>query len=94
MKNKPIFIGGLIGLIANFIGLFLCVQLFGNGNGFIETIKQSIANDFFGKLISIGAILNLGAFFVFIRKREDEKAKGVLLVTVIIAIITFVIKFS
>lgn len=94
MKNKPIFIGGLIGLIANFIGLFLCVQLFGNGNGFIETIKQSIANDFFGKLISIGAILNLGAFFVFIRKREDEKAKGVLLVTIIIAIITFVIKFS
>lgn len=94
MKNKPIFIGGLIGLTANFIGLFLCVQLFGNGNGFIETIKQSIANDFFGKLISIGAILNLGAFFVFIRKREDEKAKGVLLVTIIIAIITFVIKFS
>ena len=93
MRNKPLLTGILVGIIANFIGLFVCVQLFGNGEGFIRTIKLSIANDFFGKLISIGAVLNLGAFFVYIRKREDEKAKGVLLITILIALTTFIIKF-
>lgn len=94
MKNKSLLTGILVGIIANFIGLFICVQIFGNGEGFIKTIKLALANDFFGKLISIGAILNLGAFFVFIRKREDEKAKGVLLITILIALVTFIIKFS
>ena len=94
MKNKPLLTGALVGIIANVIGLFICVQIFGNGEGFIQTIKLSLANDFFGKLISIGAIFNLGAFFVFIRKREDEKAKGVLLITILIALVTFIIKFS
>ena len=93
MRNKPLLTGILVGIIANFTGLFVCVQLFGNGEGFIRTIKLSIANDFFGKLISIGAVLNLGAFFVYIRKREDEKAKGVLLITILIALTTFIIKF-
>ena len=27
-------------------------------------------------------------------KREDEKAKGVLLITILIALVTFIIKFS
>ena len=64
------------------------------GRIYSRPLNFSLANDFFGKLISIGAILNLGAFFVFIRKREDEKAKGVLLITILIALVTFIIKFS
>jgi len=41
----------------------------------------------------LGAILNLLAFFVFIKKKQDYRARGVLLITIIIAVSTFVFKF-
>lgn len=92
MIKKEVFIGVIIGLIANFIGIFLYTN-FISDDGFIETLRLAIQNDFFGKIVSIGAILNLITFFIFIKKRQDYRAKGVLLVTVVIAIGTFVIKF-
>jgi hypothetical protein len=45
-----------------------------------------------GKLISLGAILNLICFFYFIRNKQDSRAGGVLAVTILIAITTFLIK--
>ncbi|AOR29071.1 hypothetical protein FORMB_20430 [Formosa sp. Hel1_33_131] len=45
-----------------------------------------------GKLISLGAILNLICFFYFIRKRQDARAGGVLTATIIIALATFLIR--
>ncbi len=93
MIKKDIIIGILIGLIANIIGVFITATLFGNRDSFITVIKAAIAEGFIGKLVSLGAILNLVVFFVFIKKKQDYRARGVLLVTVFIAIFTFVIKF-
>ncbi|MBU2951225.1 hypothetical protein KO493_11000 [Tamlana agarivorans] len=92
MIKKDVFIGMLIGLIANSIGLFLTATLLGQGDDFTTVIKAAANEGFLGKLISLGAILNLIAFFVFIRKREDYKARGVLLITVFIAVFTFIFK--
>jgi len=93
MIKKDIIFGILIGLIANIIGVFITATLFGNGDSFITVMKAAIAEGFIGKLVSLGAILNLVVFFVFIKKKQDYRARGVLLVTVFIAIFTFVIKF-
>lgn len=93
MVKKEVFIGFIVGLIANFIGLILAVYLFGNGDDIETTIRQSLAEGFFSKLVSIGAILNLGAFFIFIKKKQDYRARGVLLVTVLIAVFTFLVKY-
>ena len=90
MIKKEVAIGFTVGLIANVVGLFLAIQLFGNGQGIEITIKQAIANSFFGKLLSIGAILNLIAFFIFLKKKQDYKARGVLLATILVAIFSFV----
>lgn len=92
MIKKDIFIGMLVGLIANGIGLFLVSQLLGQGEDFLTVIKAAAAEGFLGKLISLGAILNLIAFFVFIKKRQDYRARGVLLITIFIAVFTFVFK--
>lgn len=92
MIKKDIFIGMLVGLIANGIGLFLVSQLLGQGDDFLTVIKAAAAEGFLGKLISLGAILNLIAFFVFIKKRQDYRARGVLLITIFIAVFTFVFK--
>lgn len=93
MVKKEVFIGFIVGLIANFMGLILAVYLFGNGYDIETTIRQSLAEGFFSKLVSIGAILNLGAFFIFIKKKQDYRARGVLLATVLIAVFTFLVKY-
>lgn len=91
--KKEILIGFVIGLTANVIGLYLAATFLGNGDDFMTVIKAALAEDFIGKLVSLGAILNLLAFFVFIKKRQDYRARGVLLATVIVAILTFVFKY-
>lgn len=90
--KKNIFIGMLVGLIANAIGLLLTATLLGKGDDFTNVIKAAVAEGFIGKLISLGAILNLIAFFIFIKKKQDYRARGVLLITVFIAVFTFVFK--
>ena len=91
MNKRDIFIG-MLGLIANAMGLFLAANLLGKGDDFMKVIEAAANEGFLGKLISLGAILNLIAFFIFIRKRQDYRARGVLLITVFIAVFTFVFK--
>ncbi|WOD44378.1 hypothetical protein [Hwangdonia lutea] len=90
--KKEIFIGIFVGLIANAIGLILAATFLGGGDDFTIVIKSAAAEGFLGKLISLGAILNLAAFFIFIKKKQDYRARGVLLITVFIAVFTFVFK--
>jgi hypothetical protein len=90
--KKDIFIGLIVGLIANAIGLYIAATLLGNGDDFTTVIKAASNEGFLGKLISLGAILNLIAFFIFIKKKQDYRARGVLLITVFVAVFTFVFK--
>lgn len=90
--KKELITGILVGLIANAIGLFFTAQILGNGDDFVDVIKAAYNEGFLGKLISLGAVLNLIAFFFFIKRKEDYRARGVLLITVFIAVFTFVIK--
>lgn len=96
MIKKNVIIGLIVGLIANFIGLFLAATFLGNlsdnNDSFIQVFKAAQAEGFLGKLLSIGAVLNLIVFFVFLKKKQDYKARGVLLATILVAIITFLIK--
>ena len=40
-----------------------------------------------GSLLALGAVLNLVAFFGFLKIRRDERARGVLLATVLTALV-------
>lgn len=93
MIKKEVFIGFFVGIIANAIGLFLTANLLGRGDDAITVIKAADAEGFLGKLVSLGALLNLVAFFIFIKKKEDYRARGVLLATAAIALLTFLYKF-
>ena len=91
MIKKEIFIGIFVGLLANITGLFLASLFLGDNNNFIHVLKSASAEGFLGKLISLGAILNLLVFFFFIRKKQDYRARGVLLITIFVAIFTFIL---
>jgi hypothetical protein len=61
--------------------------------GLEETLNHSIQNDYLGKIIALGAILNFFPFFVFLKKNQIYKARGVLLATVLMAVIIGITKF-
>ncbi len=93
MIKKEVFTGFIVGLIANAVGLNIAIFLFGNGAGIESAIRNSIAQGFFGKLVGMGAIMNLIAFFLFIKMKRDYRARGVILATVLVAIVTFLVNF-
>ena len=59
---------------------------------FNETLQFIKKGNLFGKVLSLAAVSNLFVFFVFIKKQQDNRAKGVLLATILIALTTVVFK--
>ena len=92
-NKKDIVIGFIVGLISAAFGLIIAIQLFGKSDDWGIVIKQAVNEGFLTKLMSIGALLNLGAFFLFLKKNKDDRAKGVLIATILILITTMVIKY-
>ncbi|MCK8480508.1 hypothetical protein [Psychroserpens algicola] len=93
MKNKELIIGILVGLLASAIGLLLTLFIFGKGNSVGDSLHIAIRNGVLTKLVSMGAILNLGAFFLFLKQKKDLRARGVLIATIVVAVITLIIRF-
>ena len=96
MTKKEILQGFIIGLLTTSIGVFIASIFLGKFSGksdrILEVLKAAQSEGFLGKLISLGAILNLICFFYFIRKRQDSRAGGVLAATILIALGTFLIR--
>jgi len=90
--KKEVLIGMVIGLIANIAGCYLYIYFFSDYS-LEETIKNALEQDVFGNIIALGAILNLFVFFIFIKKNKIYRARGVVLATVISAIIILISKF-
>ena len=90
--KKDILIGILVSLFATAGGCFLYIEYFSKFS-FSETIQMIEDGNLYGKILSIAAIPNLFVFFVFIKKKQDNRAKGVLITTIVIALITLVLKF-
>ena len=84
--KKELVIGFIVGLIANTIGTLMYILLFSDF-GIAETIEAAVQQGHVGSLLALGAILNLVAFFGFLKMRRDQRAKGVLIATIIAALI-------
>lgn len=90
--KKEIAIGFLIGIAANLAGIYLYIFFFLDYD--LETsIQLARENDSIGNLIGLGAILNLIAFFLLIKKRQLYRARGVLLATILAALVILYTKF-
>ncbi|MFY9243483.1 MAG: hypothetical protein WAO74_10675 [Polaribacter sp.] len=90
--KKDLLIGVLAALFATAAGGFLYVEYFSRV-GFSETLQLIKDGDLYGKILSIAAIPNLFVFLIYIKKKQDNRAKGVLLTTIIIALTTLILKF-
>ncbi|MBT8184697.1 MAG: hypothetical protein KJN76_07640 [Eudoraea sp.] len=85
-RKKEIIIGFTVGIIANTIGTLLYVMLFSD-YPVGETIQAAVEQGHIGSLLALGAILNLIAFFGFLKIRRDARARGVLIATLLTALI-------
>ena len=90
--KKDILIGILISLFATAAGIFLYIEYFSKYN-FNETFRMIQEAGLYGKILALAAIPNLFVFFIFIRKKQDNRAKGVLFTTILIALTTLILKF-
>jgi len=59
----------------------------------VTMLTMAYEQEVLGTIIGLGAILNLVAFFGFIRLRHDLRARGVLIATFLSAFVTLVLKF-
>ena len=85
MNKKELIIGFVVGIIANSIGTLLYILLFSD-LGIVATFEAAIEQGHVGSLLALGAILNLAAFFGFLRIGRDQRAKGVLIATLLTAL--------
>tara|TARA_R110002073_G_scaffold331253_1_gene515908 strand:- start:8222 stop:8509 length:288 start_codon:yes stop_codon:yes gene_type:complete len=90
--RKEIIIGFLVSFFATAAGVFLYLQYFSK-YGFEETLEMIIDGNLYGKVISLAALPNLFVFFIFLKKKQDYRARGVLKASILTALVTFVLKF-
>lgn len=89
---KEIFIGLIVGLLANAAGMYLYIFFFLESE-LEEALKIALENDSLGSLIALGAILNFLAFFVFLKKKQIYRARGVIMATIVAALVILISKF-
>ncbi len=85
-KRKEVIIGFVVGLIANSFGTLLYILIFSD-MGIMETFQAAITQGHLGSLLALGAILNLVAFFGFLRIKREHRARGVMIATLLTALI-------
>ncbi|MEN1784237.1 MAG: hypothetical protein AAGF77_03770 [Bacteroidota bacterium] len=90
--TKEIIIGFLVGIIANTLGSLGYILVFSD-LGITATFKAAFSQGHLGSILALGAILNLFAFFGFLRLRREHRARGVMIATLLTALIILAYKF-
>ena len=96
MRNRNLFIGIISGIIANFLGFLLARKMLTGESSVINltnVVNQLHDDGLLNKLISLGAFLNLLIFFFFLKTNQDTKAAGVLISTIMIALLTIYLNY-
>ena len=93
--KKEIIIGFLVALIATVFGFYLYVEYVLPGD-FKESLNIIKKENLWGKVLGLAAMPNLFVFFVFLKKKQDYRARGVLIETfllVFVIVLSMLIKF-
>lgn len=89
MKKSDLVIGFIIGIVAACVGAFLFLISITK----LQYIKFLIHEPgIMGKVITLGAIINILIFFYLLKKDKELMARGIVLATIILALITVLFK--
>ena len=90
MRKIDLLFGFIIGIISTLVGTILFLLLFTDFysiNDIIIVRQEGIL----GKVITLGAILNIFIFFILLKNNKELMARGVVLATIILAILTVIL---
>ena len=90
--KKEIAIGILVSLFATACGFFIYLQYISQSDMF-EALGKIKQGGVLGPVIALAAIPNLFVFWIFLKKKQDYRARGVLISTIAIAFLTAILKF-
>lgn len=92
---KEVGIGFILGLLANTSGSYLYIFFLSKFKklSFESTLNISLEQGLIGNIIVLGALLNFVVFFVFLKKKQYYRARGVIMATLIAAIFILISKF-
>lgn len=90
--KKEIGIGFLVGLLATSFGFFVFFELFVQMD-FKEMLTFLFDKKLFGKLLGLAALPNLFVFFIFLKKKQDYRARGVVLESFLVAFLVLIAQF-
>lgn len=95
MNKKEILFGFIIGIITTVIGVIVYTIFIGMQVGLDtdQIIDKITSTTILGKRASIGVLLNLPVFYLFLNKGKEEIAKGVLAAIIVVALIFILSKF-
>ncbi|MDO1501521.1 hypothetical protein Q2T40_15405 [Winogradskyella maritima] len=95
MRKKDVIFGFLIGLASAGIGILLYDIILGliNGDSISTSFSRTWSTKFLGKRASVGALINLPVFYLFLNRKNEDYAKGVLMATMLIAVIFIINRF-
>jgi len=86
--KKELLIGFLVALIATTFGCFVFIEFF-SGFNFYKSLELIQEGNLEARILVLGAIANFFVFFIFLKKKQIYRARGVLLETFLVAIIVF-----
>lgn len=90
MKKIDLLYGALIGLLTTFIGVFIYLKI-STGLSFSEALEVMKSQGLLGKVITIGAVLNIVSFFTLLKFNKELMARGVVLATILLTVLTLLV---
>ena len=87
MNYKGLIIGVFIGVVTAILGIFIFLKAFTLYDPLtdIHLLRQQ---GILGKVITLGAILNIAVFFILLKKGKDAIARGVILSLILLTLFT------
>jgi hypothetical protein len=93
LKRDSVALGVMLGLLGPVAGFCLYSSMRFGTTDYIAFLKRITEMHLSSAFLSLSLLANLGIFFIFIHYKYDYSARGVLMATIIYAIIGFLLKF-
>lgn len=90
---KELLIGFLVTIACNLAGMYFYISAVSNF-GIMKSLRISLEQGFFESIVGLGALMDFLAFFVFLKKGQFYKVRGVLLAVILAAATVLVFKFG
>ena len=90
MNKLDLLIGFCIGILSSVLGMFLYITFVAHLD-FIAGLQLMKSGGHFGKIVTLGSILDLAAFGILLKINKELMARGVVLAVIVLTIITVII---